>query len=67
MYFNYILFKLYTRLCKYFFHPTSLVLGKGPVSFLGASKFFGGPVSFQISTGPPGHCIHEPNVKPCKG
>ena len=36
---------------------------KGPVSFWGgASKFLGGPVSFQIYW-PPGHCIHKLNVK----
>ena len=29
-------------------HRTSLVLGKGQLVFLGASKFFWGPVSFQI-------------------
>ena len=34
------------RFTQIFFHRTSLVLGNGPASFLGASKFFGGPVSF---------------------
>ena len=41
------------RFTQIFFHRTSLVLGIGQLVFLGASKFFGGPVSFQIYW-PPG-------------
>ena len=35
MYFNYKYIVQIVCLRKYFFHRTSLVLGKGPVSFLG--------------------------------
>ena len=52
MYFNYTLFKLYVY-ANIFFIAQVWVLGKGPVSFWGASKFLGGPVSFQIYW-PPG-------------
>ena len=54
MYFNYTLFKLYVYATIFFIEK--LVLGKGPVSFLGGQQVF-------KSTGPPGHCIHKPNVK----
>ena len=48
MYFNYTLFKLYVY-ANIFFHRTSLVLGKGPVSFGGggAVSFLGGASKFS--------------------
>ena len=58
MYFNYTLFKLYVYANIFFIAQLSLVLGKGPVSFWGGQSVF-------KSTGPPGHCIHKPNVKAC--
>ena len=47
MYFNYTLFKLYVY-ANIFFIAQVWFWGRGQLVFWGASKFFGGPVSFQI-------------------
>ena len=52
MYFNYTLFKLYVY-ANIFFIAQVWFWGRGQLVFLGASKFLGGPVSFQIYW-PPG-------------
>ena len=52
MYFNYTLFKLYVY-ANIFFIAQVWFWGRGQLVFWGASKFLGGPVSFQIYW-PPG-------------